>query len=459
MLEQIKGQWNEIIEYIKTNSVMSEVAINSWILPVSPSDIHDNTLFLEVSDEKKSSFINNRYKSLFKTSILAVTGFDLEIEILSKKEIEDIFSKIPSLIVGDNQSFDSNELLNKKKEANINPKYTFDNFVVGNSNNYAQAYSIAVAESPGNKYNPLFIYGGVGLGKTHLLHSIGNYVLEHNPDAKVRCVNSESFTNEVINAIRSENQSAINEFREKYRNIDVFIIDDIQFIIGKARSQEEFFHTFNILYENEKQIVISSDKAPKNLSPLEERFKSRFESGIMVDISSPEYETRMAILNKKAEMEHLNISDEVLKYIADNIESNIRELEGALKNVISFSKISKKEITIDFAKEVLKDIISPNKNNQPTSENIINIVAEHYNITPTQMVSSSRTAGINMPRQVAMYLIKYILGLPDIKIAACFNKKDHTTVLHARNNISTKMKEDPAFNEQIEALIKKINPN
>lgn len=284
-----------------------------------------------------------------------------------------------------------------KIAANLNPNYTFDNFVVGGNNNFAHAYALAVAESPAKEYNPLFIYGGVGLGKTHLMHSIGNFILDRNPNAKVRCVTSEVFTNEVINAIRSENQSAIMEFRDKYRNLDVLLIDDIQFIIGKERSQEEFFHTFNTLKESNKQIVISSDKPPKQMATLEERFKTRFEMGLTVDISSPDYETRMAIIKKKSELEGYNISDDIFEYIATNIKSNIRELEGALTKIVAFSRVTRRPVDIEIAKEVLKDIISPDDNKVITPELIINTVADHFNITMADISSKKKVRILYFP--------------------------------------------------------------
>ncbi|MBQ5917765.1 MAG: chromosomal replication initiator protein DnaA, partial [Lachnospiraceae bacterium] len=353
----------------------------------------------------------------------------------------------------------SDSLNDRKAEANINPNYTFDNFVVGGNNNFAHAYALAVAESPAEMYNPLFIYGGVGLGKTHLMHSIGNFILDKNPDAKIRCVTSEVFTNEVIGAIRSENQSSIVEFRDKYRNLDVLLIDDIQFIIGKERSQEEFFHTFNTLKESNKQIVISSDKPPKDITTLEDRLKSRFEMGLTVDISAPDYETRMAILSKKAESEGYNINEDIIKYIASNIKSNIRELEGALTKIVAFSRVSKKPVDVEFAKEVLKDIISPDVNKEITPKAIINIVAEHFNISPADIVSRKKSHNISHPRQIAMYLIRTLTDSSLQTISAALHKKDHTTVMYAIDKISNEIDCNESTKNTVDILIKKIKPN
>ncbi len=455
MLEQLKSKWEEILNVMKIEHDIAQVSFNTWIEPLIIHGIEDNKLILKVPDEKISiSYINKRYYLPLKVTIQEVTGFPLDIEFLHESELQgSSTSKVEVSKV-------SNPLLlDAKKEANINPDYTFDNFVVGGNNNYAHAYALLVAESPAEIYNPLFIHGGVGLGKTHLLHSIGNFVLDKNPNAKVRCVTSETFTNEVINAIRSEKQSAINELREKYRNTDLFIIDDIQFIIGKERSQEEFFHTFNTLYEAKKQIVISSDKPPKSLSPLEERFKSRFEMGLIVDISSPDYETRMAILKKKSEKEHHVIDDAVLKYIAENIKSNIRELEGALTKIIAFSRVSKQTITEDLAKDVLKDIISPEQNRVVTPELIISVVADHFGISETDIASKKKSSDIVYPRQIAMYLCRSLTETSYSAIGSILGKRDHSTVMHSIEKIQYELETNDNLKNNIEIIKKKIIPN
>ncbi|MBE5940457.1 MAG: chromosomal replication initiator protein DnaA [Lachnospiraceae bacterium] len=455
MLEQLKSKWDEILCTIIKEHDIAKVSFETWLEPLEIYDIEDNKLILMVSDEKIStSYISKKFYYPLKVTIHEITGFPLDIEFLHKSEIEDKKKSSTEIFKPSNPI-----LTDAKREASINPDYTFDNFVVGGNNNYAHAYALAVAESPAEMYNPLFIHGGVGLGKTHLLHSIGNFVLDRNPNAKVRCVNSETFTNEVINAIRTEKQSAINELRDKYRNIDLFIIDDIQFIIGKERSQEEFFHTFNTLYEAKKQIVISSDKPPKSLSPLEERFKSRFEMGLIVDISSPDYETRMAILKKKAEKEHYHIDDIILQYIADNIKSNIRELEGALTKIIAFSRVSKQQISIDLAKDVLKDIISPEQNRIVTPELIISIVADHYGISQADIASKKKSADIVYPRQIAMYLCRNLTDSPYSLIGSLLGKRDHSTVMHAIDKIQDELDINESLRNNIEIIKKKIIPN
>ncbi len=454
MLEQLKSKWEEILNVMVIEHDIAEISFNTWIKPLIIHGIEDEKLILIVPDEKINiSYIKKRYYLPLKVTIQEVTGFPLDVEFLHESELS-------TGVISEETVKQANPLLvDAKREANINPKYTFDNFVVGGNNNFAHAYALLVAESPAEMYNPLFIYGGVGLGKTHLLHSVGNFVLDRNPNAKVRCINSETFTNEVINAIRSEKQSAINELREKYRNIDLFIIDDIQFIIGKDRSQEEFFHTFNTLYEAKKQIVISSDKPPKNLSPLEDRFKSRFEMGLIVDISAPDYETRMAILKKKSEKENYIIDDSILQYIAENIKSNIRELEGALTKIIAFSRVSRQHINLDMAKDVLKDIISPDQNRVVTPELIINVVADHFGISQADMASKKKSNDIVYPRQIAMYLCRALTESSYSAIGAFLGNRDHSTVMHAIEKIQYELESNENLNNNIEIIKKKIIPN
>ena len=342
----------------------------------------------------------------------------------------------------------------------LNPRYTFDTFVVGNNNNLAHAASLAVAEAPAEVYNPLFIYGGPGLGKTHLMHSIAHFVLEQNPDAKVLYVTSEVFTNELIEAIRNRSDTtSIAQFRKKYRNIDVLLIDDIQFIIGKESTQEEFFHTFNTLYEAKKQIIISSDKPPKDIETLEERLRSRFEWGLTADIQQPDYETRMAILKKKEELDGLSIDDEVMKYIASNINSNIRELEGALNQIVARSRLINKKIDVSLAEEALKDLIFPNNKKEITLDYITGIVAEHYGITVADIISTKKSRNVAYPRQICMYLCRSLL--PDMSLKDIGNhlgNRDHTTVLHGINKIEQDIKADASLINVLDVLRKKINP-
>lgn len=454
MFDLINEKWDEILEILKKEHDIMDVSFNTWIKPLKIHSVEDNIITLLIPDDNIGiSYLNKKYYVPLKVVIHEVTGHAFDIVFSHESDLNKVEKAISSNKVV------SDSLNDRKTEANINPNYTFDNFVVGGNNNFAHAYALAVAESPAEMYNPLFIYGGVGLGKTHLMHSIGNFILDRNPNANIRCVTSEVFTNEVIGAIRSENQSSIVEFRDKYRNLDVLLIDDIQFIIGKERSQEEFFHTFNTLKESNKQIVISSDKPPKDITTLEDRLKSRFEMGLTVDISAPDYETRMAILSKKAEAEGYNINEEIIKYIASNIKSNIRELEGALTKIVAFSRVSKKPVDLEFAKEVLKDIISPDVNKEITPKAIINIVAEHFNISPADIVSRKKSHNISHPRQIAMYLIRNLTDSSLQTISAALHKKDHTTVMYAIDKITNEIDSNESTKNTIDILIKKIKPN
>ena len=344
------------------------------------------------------------------------------------------------------------------ENANLNPKYKFDTFVVGSNNKLAHSAALAAAESPGEVYNPLYIYGGAGLGKTHLMHSIGHFILERNPEIKVLYVTSENFTNEVISCIRSGDAIKMNNMREKYRTVDILMIDDIQFIIGKESTQEEFFHTFNTLHSAGKQIILSSDKPPKDMETLEERLRSRFEWGLIADIQPPDYETRMAILQKNAENYNKEIDNEVLQYIAENVKSNIRELEGALNKIMAFSKLNKVDINLEYAEEALKDVIYPNKKKEITPSLIIEVVAEHFGISPEDIASRKRTAELVQPRQIVMYLCRQLTESSLQNIAKTIGKKDHTTVLHGIEKITEKMENDEELKNKVDIIRKKIVP-
>jgi len=335
----------------------------------------------------------------------------------------------------------------------LNPKYSFDSFVVGNSNRFAHAASYAVAESPGKAYNPLFIYGGVGLGKTHLMQAIDHHILSKDQLATVVYASSEQFTNELINSIRDDKTA---DFRNKYRNIDILLIDDIQFLVGKERTQEEFFHTFNALYETNKQIVISSDRPPREIPTLEDRLRSRFEWGLLTDIQSPDLETRIAILRKKAQIESLEVPNEVMLYIATNIQSNIRELEGALTRTIAFSKVKDQPITMDMATEALQEILPAPAPHRITIESIQEAVADYFSITISDLHSKRRTRQLAFPRQIAMFLTREMTDLSLPKIGEDFGGRDHTTVLHAHDKITRELKTDPVLDKIISDLKTKI---
>ncbi len=457
MLEKLKEKWDDILFNLKEEHEITDVSFKTWLLPLKVYSVNGEKVIVTVPDVEFLGYIRKKYGFLLKITIEEVTGFECSVDFVVESQLPKeaaTASAGNTLITNTINSVNQSAIIT----ANLNPKYTFDTFVVGANNNLAHAASLAVAESPGEIYNPLFIYGGVGLGKTHLMHSIGHFILKNNPAAKVLYVTSEKFTNELIDAIRNKNNFSPTEFREKYRNNDVLLIDDIQFIIGKESTQEEFFHTFNALYEAKKQIIISSDKPPKEIETLEERLRSRFEWGLTVDIQSPDYETRMAILRKKEEMEGYNIDNEVIKYIATNIKSNIRELEGALTKIVALSRLDNKEITVELAEEALKDIISPNDKREVTPELVIQVVADHYGITPLDISSQKRNKEIVYPRQIVMYLCRDMVGTPLQMIGKYLGGRDHTTIIHGIEKITTEMKKNDTLNNTIEILKKKISP-
>ena len=447
----VEENWEQILNKMKLEYCSSNISYNTWIAPLTVYEVTEDTVYILVKLRASLEHIEEKYRLPFRVCIGEVTGIEYEVSFVTEDQTV-IREKKKSAV----KKQKSNAIF---EQANLNPKYTFDTFVVGSNNKFAHAASLAVAESPGDIYNPLFLYGGVGLGKTHLMHSIAHFILERNPETKVLYVTSESFTNELIEAIRNNNNTATARFREKYRNIDVLLIDDIQFIIGKESTQEEFFHTFNDLHSNKKQIIISSDKPPKEMQTLEGRLRSRFEWGLIADISSPDYETRMAILRKKEELDGYQVNDEVIKYIATNIKSNIRELEGALNKLMACSRLEKKEITIEMAEQELRDIISPDEKREVTPELIINTVAEHFGIRPEDIKGKKRNSEIVFPRQIAMYLCREIIGIPLKSIGTIMGKKDHTTVIHACNTIVADMEKSESTRNTVEIIKKKITPN
>jgi len=448
----IQDKWDEILEYLKIEHCVTDVSYKTWLLPLKIYSVRDNLITISIDDKMigpdSKNFISRKYGIPLKVAIAEIMNENYDLEFVLESHIEPTQSKNGTIMKNKNI---------KNGLSFLNPRYTFDTFVVGANNNLAHAASLAVAESPAEIYNPLFIYGGVGLGKTHLMHSIAHYILEQNPSSKVLYVTSEKFTNELIESIRNVNTTP-TEFREKYRNIDVLLIDDIQFIIGKESTQEEFFHTFNTLHEYKKQIIISSDKPPKDILTLEERLRSRFEWGLTVDIQSPDYETRMAILKKKEELDGLQIDNEVMKYIATNVKSNIRELEGALTKIVALSRLKKKEVNVTLAEEALKDLISPDAKKKLTPELIIDIISEHFNITPADIYSVNKSRNIAYPRQVAMYLCRKLTDFSLSDIGKIMGNRDHTTIIHGIDKVETNIKKDPSMQNTIEVLMKKINP-
>ena len=445
-------KWDEILNIVKTEHDLSEVSFNTWLKPLKVYEVNGNIVTIIVPSEQVGlSYITKKYKLPLQVTISEVAGMDnCDVRFILP---EDVPAK---KTVSSGNSHTAQDI--RCEEAHLNPKYTFDTFIVGSNNKFAQAAALAVAESPGEAYNPLFIYGGAGLGKTHLMHSIAHFIIEHNEKSKVLYVTSEEFTNELIETIRNGNNSAMTKFREKYRNIDVLLVDDIQFIIGKESTQEEFFHTFNSLHSAKKQIIISSDKPPKDMEILEERFRSRFEWGLIADITLPDYETRMAILHKKEEMDGYNINEEVIKYIANNIKSNIRELEGAFNKVMASAKLEQKDVTLELAEQALKDIISPDEKRVITPEYIISIVAEHYNVTTADLCGNKRSSKIVIPRQVAMYLCRELTSTPLKSIGKSLGNRDHTTIMHGIEKMEKEIITDSNLNNTIDILKKKINP-
>ena len=445
-------KWDEILNIVKTEHDLSEVSFNTWLKPLKVYEVNGNVVTIIVPSEQVGlSYITKKYKLPLQVTISEVAGMNnCDVRFILP---EDVPAK---KTVSSGNSHTAQDI--RCEEAHLNPKYTFDTFIVGSNNKFAQAAALAVAESPGEAYNPLFIYGGAGLGKTHLMHSIAHFIIEHNEKSKVLYVTSEEFTNELIETIRNGNNSAMTKFREKYRNIDVLLVDDIQFIIGKESTQEEFFHTFNSLHSAKKQIIISSDKPPKDMEILEERFRSRFEWGLIADITLPDYETRMAILHKKEEMDGYNINEEVIKYIANNIKSNIRELEGAFNKVMASAKLEQKDVTLELAEQALKDIISPDEKRVITPEYIISIVAEHYNVTTADLCGNKRSSKIVIPRQVAMYLCRELTSTPLKSIGKSLGNRDHTTIMHGIEKMEKEIITDSNLNNTIDILKKKINP-
>ncbi len=461
-MDIVNEKWPEIIEHLRIEHELSNVSFNTWIQPLRVYDVIDNTVFILVNINASVEYIEKKYLLPLKVCISEVTGTDYEVVFVSEADYR--ISEIHNMAA---EATQKKRTKTASEKAGLNPKYTFDTFVVGGNNNFAHAASLAVAESPGEVYNPLFLYGDVGLGKTHLMHSIAHFILDKNSKKKVLYVTSETFTNELIEALKkgktADNESAMAQFRDKYRNNDVLLIDDIQFIIGKESTQEEFFHTFNHLHTSGKQIIISSDKPPKDIETLEARLRTRFEWGLIADISAPDYETRMAILRKKIELDHLdkyNIPEEVLKYIADNIKSNIRELEGSLNKLIALYKLNKKEVSIDIslAAEALKDIISSYNNREVTPELILDIVSDHFNITIADLKSNKRSANISVPRQISMYLMRNLTETPLQAIGIILGGKDHSTIKYGVEKIEKEMAKDETLNNTINIIMKKINP-
>lgn len=440
MYDLIKENWNKIIERVRLDRGLSSLSFETWLKPLFIKAVDHNIVLIGCPFQKEMiDYIADGYAGPIKEAIQSELGVTCEVVFTSE-----------------------NEEIKKKQAyspmaARLNDKYTFDTFVVGSNNKLAHAAAMAVAEKPGETFNPLFLYGGVGLGKTHLMHSIAHYIIEQNPNTKFLYVTSEEFTNEVIEAIRNGGNSAMSKFREKYRKIDVLLVDDVQFIIGKESTQEEFFHTFNALHSAGKQIIISSDRPPKDMDILEDRIRSRFEMGLMADIQRPDFETRVAILRKKMETDGLFIESNVIEYIASNVKSNIRELEGSLNKVVALANLENRAVDIDLAETALRDIISPVEKKAVTPDYILEVVAEHFDISLEEIKGSSRARKLSYPRQIAMYLIYNITNSNYVDIAKLLGGKNHTSVLHGYKKIQEDYQTKEETRQSIDIIKKKLN--
>ena len=455
-LELLKEKWDKILESIRDDNELSNVAFKTWLLPLKVFRIEGNILKITAPFEQAATYVENKYKTFLYVAVAEAMGEEYEIRIITEDEA--LKEKPLEPETPKKAAAAPAPKVAEEQKTNLNPRYTFDTFVIGSNNRFAHAAALAVAESPGKEYNPLFLYGGVGLGKTHLMHSVAHYILQQDPTKKVLYVTSEVFTNELIDSIRNGNNNSMTAFREKYRNIDVLLIDDVQFIIGKESTQEEFFHTFNALHSANKQIIISSDRPPKDMETLEARLQSRFEWGLIADISSPDYETRMAILRKKEELDGYNIDDEVSRYISTNIKSNIRELEGALNKLVALSNLEKREINISMAEEVLKDIISPNQKREVTPQVILEVVAEHYGISVSDIIGGKRNAEIVTPRQVVMYLCREITDTPYKAIGILLGNRDHSTIINGDGKVRKQLQaNDGSLKNNIDIIRKKLS--
>ena len=445
MTSDLDSIWKDVLKVLRVE--ITEVSFNTWLKSINPISMSNGRFILGVPNDFTRGILEARYKNLIKNSIEQVTNESYLVDLIIPGEDHNYNGK-------SQEEKEIKEEDTGHERSHLNPKYTFDSFVIGGSNQFAHAASLAVAEAPAQAYNPLFLYGGVGLGKTHLMHAIGHYINNQRSDAKVVYVTSEKFTNELINSIREYRNE---EFRDKYRNIDVLLIDDIQFIAGKEGTQEEFFHTFNALHEANKQIIISSDRPPKEIPTLEDRLRSRFEWGLIADIQAPDFETRLAILRKKAKLEKIQVNDDIMSYIASKIKSNIRELEGSLIRVVAYSSLTNREISVELAEEALKDILSNDKPKEITVDLIKEIVSKYYNIKLEDFNSKKRTRAIAYPRQIAMYLTREFTDLSLPKIGNEFGGRDHTTVIHACDKIAKDIEENNDTKEKIDSVIKDIN--
>ena len=446
-IEQIIEKWDEILNTVKEEHEISEVSFNTWLKPLSVFAVENNKLYILVPDEQIGlSYITKKFLLPIRVSVAEITGTDYEIEFILPEQTKKI-KPYKAKNIGMTESGGTGSALN--------PNYTFDTFVVGNNNKLAYAASLAVAESPGEVYNPLFLYGGVGLGKTHLMHSIAHFIQTNNPSMKVLYVSSEIFTNELIDSIRNGNNSSMNKFRDKYRNIDVLLIDDIQFIIGKESTQEEFFHTFNTLHNDGRQIVIASDRPAKEIKSLEERLRTRFEWGLTADIQPPDFETRVAIVKRKAELLNLDLPNDVAEYIANHLKQNIRQLEGAVKKLNAYYMLEGIAPCIGVTTTAIKDTLNDSQPIPVTIEKILNEVARTYNVLPADIRGKKRNANVSAARQMTMYIIREVTGMSMEAIGQEF-QRDHSTVVYSIKTMEENISRDQHLKEMCSDIMKNV---
>ena len=448
--------WLETMAHLEKK--MSPHNFSTWLKPLVFIGTEKEKVTVEVPNRFFYDWINENYKDLLEKTMsdLGASNYKIHIRIEKKKHQKTIKEEVKEEIKEEIKEEKRKEKpINREDHfQNINKKYTFDSFVSGPSNQFAHAAAMAVANNPATTYNPLFIYGGVGLGKTHIVHSIGNQIIENNRNIKVCYYSSEKFMNELINSLR---YAKMDEFRNKFRSMDVLLIDDIQFLAGKERTQEEFFHTFNALYESHKQIVVTSDKFPKEMPGLEERLRSRFEWGLIADIQTPDIETKQAILNMKADQNRIKLPEDVAYFLSTTVTSNVRELEGYLIRIGAYASLTSTPITLSMAKEVLKDILVE-KNKEVTVETIQKLVANHFHIKTSEIKSSKRLKNLVLPRQISMYISRKLTSSSFPEIGSKFGGKDHSTIIHAIKKIEKKMEEDIQLKATIEKLINNLTP-
>lgn len=452
MKDLILARWNDIMNILENEHGLSHMMINTWIKPLNLYSVEDDVIYFTLDEQYGERGVEFMIKKLFDMYLEAVIK-----EMFGNDRIHVIIT-LESVLKHETISPTYSEYYTEAvSKSNLRPDYTFETFIVGESNKHAHATCLAVADSPGqDKFNPLFLYGGSGLGKTHLMQSIAHYILQNNRDMKVLYVPSNKFTNEIVEAIK---KNKTEEFRDKYRTVDVLLIDDIQYLIGKESTQQEFFDTFNALHDEGKQIILSSDKPPKEIKTLDERFRSRFEWGVPIDIHAPDYETRMAILKNKAEIKGLkDIKEEIFEYIASNITYNVRELEGALNKLSVYAQLGGVNITEDIAKNILKDFVSRESKVTITPELIINTVSEHLNISVNDIISTKRSQDIATARQISMYLCRKYTDKGLKSIGDAFGGKDHSTVHSNIQKVEEKIEKDPEFAEVVDVIVKKLNP-